>query len=68
MKSGSTQARATTLRALQRPDVLLVLADPLVDGLGREQPLLDQERLQRLGPQRDVGFLLRVVGHRPHPS
>ena len=56
------------LRALQRADVLLVLADPLVDGLGREQPLLDQERLQRLGPQRHVGLLLRVVGHRLHPS
>ena len=35
-------------RPLQRADIPLILADPLVDGFGREQPLLDQERLQRL--------------------
>ena len=56
------------LRPLQRADILLVLADPLVDGFGGEQPLLDQERLQRLGAQRHVGFLLRVVRHRQCPS
>ena len=66
LKAGSTQARATTL-APQRADVPLVLADPLVDGLGREQPLLDQERLQRLRTKGDVGFLLRVVRHRSAP-
>ena len=68
LKSGIDPGAGDDLRAVQRADVLLVLADPLVDGFGREQPLLDQQRLQRLGPQRHVGFLLRIVGHRPHPS
>ncbi|MEJ0066801.1 MAG: hypothetical protein WDM85_16420 [Caulobacteraceae bacterium] len=54
---------ATTRGAIARPDLVLVVVDDGVERGRVDQPLLDQQRLQRLDPQRYVGrrFLAMVV-------
>jgi hypothetical protein len=47
--AGSTQAR--TPRAVHGADILLGAADDLVDHRGVDQPLLDQQRFERLDAQ-----------------
>jgi hypothetical protein len=44
-----------------RADVLLVGAHDAVDGLARDEPLLDKQRLERADAQREDGLRLAVV-------
>ena len=49
------------LGAVVRADVLLVGADDAVDGLARDEPLLDEQRLERADAQREDGLRLAVM-------
>src|SRR6266851_2751980 len=49
------------LGAVVRPDVLLVGADDAVDGLARDELLLDEQRLEGADPEREDGFRLAVM-------
>ena len=48
--------------AVLRADVVLVQVDDRVDRIGGDQPLLDEERLERRGPDGDVVVVVVVVG------
>jgi hypothetical protein len=41
-------------RSILWPDVILVEVDDCVDRIGRDEPLLDQERFERRGPDRNL--------------
>ena len=46
-----------------RPEVPLVPLDDRVDLVGGEQPLLDEDRLERRGPQRELVVVVVLVAH-----
>ena len=48
-------------RAVHRPEVVLVHLDDRVDGVGGDEPALDQERLDRRDALLDVGEGSRMM-------
>ena len=61
-RPGSLQARATTRAPLRGPDLGLVGLDDRVDRRRIDQPLGDQDRLQRAHPRRHrVEFIVVLV-------
>ena len=55
------------LRAQLRADLVLVDLHQPVDGRGRHDPLLDQDRLQRLDPRGDLFLAADLLAHAAAP-